>query len=439
MPPFHAPLSSQPCPPRHRGFGAVPSIARTLAGTIPHVIALAVIALPLAACDEDDPPTCRVKASVALPPTSLGDLATVHLRAVGSDFLLSGWDAATSQVRALTVNVAGAATSPELALTLPEPPTAGPWYAAVGKSTPASQLIAIYGVADPAQPGVVPLRFVTVTAGAPATPATPLIDPEGNPVILSAPPPAGTVVFGSSTTGTNALFVAATIPTAAPIAFLVGPDGATQSLGSTLPAAAGGTTTCLTVTASRLAFGVSRVISATPPGTRPRWLYAEITEQGMVGSSFDFDILTNDSLCPVISPTPEGYVAAWQNRVGTYHAEVITGPGGLSLDSGLLKGAVRFGGADAQPPLTCIASAGHDIHITFGSQPPAVERFTRFGIQAGGKLPLPATGSVGLATAWPKNGSTFVTFLETPAAGGAPLRRIHEVECPSGAADAAVD
>ncbi|HEY0711070.1 MAG TPA: hypothetical protein VGF45_00230, partial [Polyangia bacterium] len=281
------------------------------------------------------------------------------------------------------------------------------------------------------------LRVLAAVAGAAASAPAPLLDPEGTPVVLPAPPAPGTVTFGSGATGSNALFVAATTATASPLAFLVGPDGTTQSLSNALPVPAG-TTTCLTITPSRLPFGISRVITGTG-ATRPRWLYAEITEQGALGSSFDFDVLTNDVLCPVLSPTPDGYVAAWQNRVGTHFAEVLTGPAGIGLDSGLLKGAVRFGGADLQPPLAAIASAGHDFHITFASRPPAVERYTRFGIQAGGRLDLPVTGTGGTVAAWPKNGSTFVTYLETPAGGGAPSRRLLEVECPGPTGDASVD
>ncbi|HEY0707102.1 MAG TPA: hypothetical protein VGG33_09900 [Polyangia bacterium] len=406
--------------------------AHAVAPTFALVLALAAGS----ACDEDDAPTCRIKATSALPPGALGDNPNVRLEGAGARFVLSGWDAPRLEIRALTTDGAGS-TGPELAVTLPEAPAAGPWHTAIARPT-GELLLVVYGIAAPTQPGAIALRLITVATGTPPTTPVPLLDPEGQPVILPAPPPPGTVALGSAASGTNALFVAATAPTSAPVAFLITSDGTSQSLASFLPAPAGATT-CLTLMPSRLAFAVSRVIPSTTPNVRPRWLFAEISEQGTIGNNFDFDVLSNDSACPVLSPTPFGYVAAWQNRVGTYFAEVRTGAAGISLDSGLLKGAVRFGGADSQPGLACIASGGHDVHITFASRPPSVERFTRFGIQAGGALAVPAGGQVGPVTAWPKSGSTFVTFLESPAGGGAPLRRVVEVECPGPGLDASAD
>jgi hypothetical protein len=67
-----------------------------------------------------------------------------------------------------------------------------------------------------------------------------------------------------------------------------------------------------------------------------------------------------------------------------------------------------------------------------------VERFTRFGIREGGPLSLPTAGQIGPMAAWPRNGSTFVTYLDNSsvAAGLDASRQWLEITCPSTAPDA---
>lgn len=399
-----------------------------------------LLALALLAGCGDPAPTCSVTANHELPLNLLTTLPAPRLDRVGAGFMLIGHDDLRGEVRFATVSEAGVMRS-EHAVVVPDDRAAGPWYAVTAKDAPASQVLVLYGAAHASQPGAIALRMIVAPVNGPLArqlPARPVLDNDGKEIVLpAAPGPTGpALAFGSSTTGNRAILTwsaqpgtgaapGATVSTSPPQVLLLGADG--MPLPSPPALEQSGPFTCLAVTQSRLTFGISRVVLPLNADDRPAWLFAEGDDGGNIAGGFNYEVFTKTMGCPHIVARPAGYTFAWQNRVGTYFADAETTPAGVFFNSNIAKGAVRFGGPDQQPPIAGVASAGLDFVLTFDAQAPFTERFSRMGIQQGGRLPLPISRRIGTVAAHSKGDLTFATYLDQGPS--ATVRRLVKVEC----------
>jgi hypothetical protein len=391
-----------------------------------------ILALAFAGCSDNPAPTCQIADQVELPASPITSTADAHLHRVDPGFVLIAFDEARAQLSFASLSEAGVLGVPT-ALTVPGH-VAGPWYGVTAQSAPGDQLLAVYGITDATTPAAMALWIVTVAAGGTPTAPRPLLDADGAPIVLPARPSAtgAQIAMGSSASGRRAVLVWSPAPTGAPRFLLLGADATPIKPTHTLDATAA--FTCLSVTPSRQRFGISRVLAPNAPtNERPAWVQAEIDDDGRIYDVFNYQVFTHQMGCPVVSPRPAGYTFAWQTRAGTYFADVENRASGLTYYSNIAKGAVHFGGPDKQPPLACVASAGLDFAVTYDARPPLLERFSRFGIQQGGSLALPAAPRGGPVSSWPRgtDGATFLTYLDQ--VGGGPIRRFLRVECPSAA------
>jgi hypothetical protein len=400
--------------------------------------AAALVLLAGLGCGDDPAPGCQITAQLPLGASALAATPQTRMDRIEPGFVLIGFDEARSELRFASLTEAGVLAA---ATTLPVPAhVAGPWYAVTAKTAPGDQLLAVYGVADATTPGAIALWLTSVQAGAAPAPAHPLLDADGAPVTLPAAPstaPTGPqIAMGSSPSGQRAVLTWSTAPAAAPRFLLFGPDGAPIKPTHDLEPSARAFT-CLAITPSRQQFGISRVVPAGPEANdRPAWVQAEIDDDGRIWEVLNYQVFTKQMGCPTISPRAKGYTFAWQNRNGTYFADVENGPTGLFYTSNIAKGAVRFGGPDKQPPIACVASAGQDFSLTYDAGAPFVERFSRFGIQQGGSLGLPSSHKTGPVSAWSRDVTTYLTYLDQ--AGASAVRRLLRVECGTAASPPAM-
>jgi hypothetical protein len=217
-----------------------------------------------------------------------------------------------------------------------------------------------------------------------------------------------------------------------PSFYLLAGDGVTARAESPLPPPGipdSPSWSCLAITASRLAFGISRVLAPAKPDGRPIWTFTEFDPTGFAKTNFSFEVLTREMGCPTIAPTSRGYLFSWQNRVGTYFADVDTTRAGELYTTNIAKGAVWFGGPDRQPPLACAASVGGGFSLAFDGPTPIVEKFSLLGVRQGGTLELPAVARRGPVSGLAQASATLLTYLDQTAAGSS--RRLFEITCGS--------
>jgi hypothetical protein len=134
-----------------------------------------------------------------------------------------------------------------------------------------------------------------------------------------------------------------------------------------------------------------------------------------------------------VAPTKTGYALAWQNREGTYFTDVdVTVPAQPFITTDIARAAVRFGGPDQQPPVSCIAFMERDFGIVFGAPGgPLVHRFNVFGVPKGDYLHLPSRGRTGPVSGWPEVGAAFVTYLDHGATPAENQRHFLKLDCPN--------
>jgi hypothetical protein len=374
------------------------------------------------------PPTCRVIGSVEMPSGTLGDLGNARLDRAAEGFAILARSEDGGQVRFARLTPEGV-MGVETTIGIP-PRALGPVYAVTSKNVPGDQLLAVYGVADSA--GVIALQIIAVVSGSMPAPPRPLLDPDGNPVVLAAPAAdaaAPTLAMQSLPSGKRALVTwAAAGSTTAPRMLLLEDGGTTRAPVSELPDSAS-PSACLAITQSRLQFGISRTVPATAPGNRLGWLFSEFDEDGKLGTSFNLSLSTSEGGCPTVGPTPRGYTISWQTQAGTYFADVDTTRAGDFYTSNFLLGAVRFGGPDAQPPVAAVVSSGYDFSLIFDGPTPTIDRFSLYGVPQGGTLKLPGSRRMGPLSAWSTLATVFMTYLDRP--DGRPTRRFTKVGCPA--------
>lgn len=402
-------------------------------------VAVPTLAIALATACDDTTPACRVTLDVPLSGVLAG-FPNVRLDRAGATFVAVGEDETYKEIRFASLSEAGVLDPAATILPLPAARTAGPWFGLAGKTVPGDQLQVIYGAASATTPGALALWQITVPSGSAATDPgrvpRPFADPDGTPMVLPGPPVPGKIeiAMGSARDGSTAI-VAWSVPTAdgpALVALLVGPDGVTKRLPAPFPLTLykPPSARCLAITPSRTGgFGVSRILDPATPDGKPSWWFAELDATGVITDSYEFESSSDVVGCPTVGPTPKGYLLAWQNRVGTYFAEVEPTPSGLFINSNIAKGAVRFGGPDRQPPVACVASVGYNLAFTFDGPTPSIELHSPFGEQVDGTLILDSGRRSGPLSAWPSDASWFLTYLGESA--GTATRKFVKIDCGS--------
>jgi hypothetical protein len=324
----------------------------------------------------------------------------------------------------------------------------GPWAAVTGKSTPGDQLAVVYGAASESSPGRIELVVITMDAGgsAPSAPK-PILDSNGMPILLPPTPTAAADLrasMGTSKTGMAAAFTWRYEGQSAPPKMVVfKPDAEMVAPPADVRAPRDWDPKewdCLALVPTHGSdFAVTGIRH--PRGNRiyPSWYITEVRADTSVGFTLPVELVTRDltvepnTNCPFVAPTQKGYTIAWQNTDGTYFGDMdASAPNGnVPVNVKFVKGAVRFGGPERQPPVVCVANMNSDIAIAYASENgPQVDRFDVFGGPQGGPLFLPSHGRPGPVSAWPAVGSFYLTYLDLGDVGGKGKRYFVKVDCP---------
>lgn len=377
-------------------------------------VCAAGLSLSLGACKNETAPGCRIAQVALLPATPLAQLANARLSRVMDGFFLAGVDG--NKVRWAKIASDLSSLNGETALALPASMLAGhgPWFAPVGKSAAADQLVVAFlaqktGVANQVEIQVVVQDVGTTSATAPQH----LADlPTGADLtafaLAMAPSQVGRhamIAWGFATDGSEVH-----IRTLAAHGQPAGPEVA---LSTKAP------WDCLAFAPGR----TDLILSLLESDLMPSWRSVEVKPNGMVGGSLRL-VLNKQAHCPTVAPTAKGYALVWQNDDGTFLAEFNLEQPGTTIPF-LVAGAVKFGGAKSQPPVACLAQVGKDFSITFARPSgPEVWRIDNvYGTRVGAPLVLPSRqGDVGPTSAWPASNASYTTYLDlvsgSPVAGG---------------------
>jgi hypothetical protein len=396
-------------------------------------------------CGKDEPPGCRVAQDRELPVTALTSLADVSLQRAGNNFVLVGTESGGDKIRFATLMSDGTLGA-ETVVNVPQH-AAGPWAAVTGKGSPGDQLAVVYAGSSASSPGRVELDVITMdSGGSAASGPKPLLDSTGMPILLPPTATAPTELrasMGTSKTGMLAAFtwrydgqsVAPKLAVIKPGGDMMGPPTNIQPPKNWDPK----DWDCLALVSTHgTDFAVTGIQH--PQGTRmyPSWYISEVRADGSIGFTLPVELVTRDLTvqpnlnCPMVAPTEKGYTIAWQNTDGTYFGDMDASAmnGNVPVNVKFVKGAVRFGGPEKQPPVVCVANMKSDIAIAYAAnEGPQVDRFDVFGSPQGGSLFLPSHGRPGQVSSWPTVGSFYLTYLDM-ADSSKPKRYLIQVDCP---------
>jgi hypothetical protein len=385
-----------------RGGGAVALIVALAAGGTPALVA----------CQSDShSPTCDFQQQVAQPGTPLTLLSSARLDRVGGAFLLMGFDGRL--VRWAPVS-AGGQLGPEQSFAVSTAATAGPWFAAAGKTAPGDTILVVSGV-PAAAAGMVDLQVSAVPASgsgavAPAGSAVTLPDPSesGGPAVLM-------------TTGRLGLRagLAWSVPASGQVQVLsLGGDGRAQ--GPALAQGGFGTSpliSCLAPVDGKQDLALGFLSRDSEDDRNPHWSIVEVRDDGTLAGSLVLSLGTARPSCPLSAANGAGYVSVWQNELGS----LIGVYDGTSQNfvSKLFAGAVTFGGADVQPPLAGVGPvAGGDFAVVL-ARPGAAEawRVTADGQAATDSVVMPSqVGQMGKISTVSRSGALYATYADYSSA-----------------------
>jgi hypothetical protein len=372
-------------------------------------------------CKDNEPPGCRIGQQANLPSTALTRSEDVALQRVGDNFVLIAING--NELRWAPLSADGMLGT-ETVLNLPALPVGRAVFGMTSKNTPGDQIVVAYP-AQKAGSAQLEMVAVTQTAGAVASAPRSLFD-------LPADPRSLRISMGSSQSGQRAV-LAWGIDSAtdkSPQVLLLGADGVPT--GEPIPLYRSQppfpTFDCLTITPSRTDFGVGLV----EPGQRTSWRGFELLDDGGRGYEVSMLLDVMPSSCPTVGATPRGYVVAYQNDTGTFFSDFDI-PRSV-VNSDIVAGSLRFGGAQRQPKVACVSSMGREFSLMFDRPSgPEVWRIDAFGNIKGGSLFLPSmTGSVGPAASVPGTDAVFTTYLDraNPGNPSGNSRYLVKVECP---------
>jgi hypothetical protein len=384
-------------------------------------ISLSLVALAIvvggvgpAGCQTDShPASCDFQEQVALVGTPLTLLSGARLDRVGSGFLLLGYDGHLVRWAPVT---SGGQPGAEQSLPLPASATAGPWFAAAGKVTAGDTVLIAYGVPS-ATAGMVDVQILAAAAGSGAA------APAGTLVTIPDPTAASgaQVVMGSGRMGMRAA-LAWTVAggTDVRVQAMTG-DGRAQGA-PVVERAAGASPLidCLSFVAGKDDLAVGFIDAQAANDNNPGWTILELRDDGALDSSLTFTLGTVSPTCPFSAATDTGYVTVWQNELGSF-IDVYDGKTQVFTPK-LFAGAVTFGGADQQPPLTGVGPvAGGDFAVVL-ARPGAAEawRLTAAGAVTEGSVVLPSSvGQMGKISSVSVSGALYVTYADYASSASA--------------------
>jgi hypothetical protein len=391
--------------------------------------------LSVGGCQKELAPPCRVAQSVTMAASPLTRMRDVTLQRAGSGFVMVGVEAMREMeegtVRWAPVSMDGVVGMESTMMVPARTLRPEPWFGAVARVAAADQLVVAYVAPKPGAANQLQIMAVTQAVGQPRTAPVALVDlPAGvDPKIVR-------LAMGTSRSGQRALLTWGFEGQDAPPQFLI-LRGDAQPVAP--PAAVAGSPfrwSCLGLSASRTDFGVSLLQAPVTAGAPPTWRTFELKDDGGRGFDIGVGFDTIPTGCVTASPTPRGYLLAFQNVDGTFYADYNVEKGVVNSD--IVVGVLQFGGAARQPRVACVSPMGGDFTLMFDRpQGGEVWRFDAFGNPQGGQLVLPNTaGQVGPLSAVPGSDTFWATYPDgdstTGSSTGIP-RMFVRVDCPMAA------
>jgi hypothetical protein len=375
---------------------------------------LAPLVAAVVGCKDNALPGCRIAHQFTLDPTPLTLTREATLVHAGTGFVLAALDADGVTMRWARLGTDGV-LGKESSFKLPAPRAkqAEPWLAVAGKNMAGDQLVAMYIVAKPGGANAYEVQAVTQTAGAEAAAPKTVVD-------LPAGVSLDVLRLSASSTRSGqraALAVGYTGQVVSPTVTLlkadaepVGPPIAIYAKGE-IPA-----WRCLTVSEGRGDLAVATVESGAAKDDKPNWRLFEMREDG--GRTYEavmnFDTTPDD--CPTVTPTVHGYVLGLQNKNGTFFSEFDLDK--TVVNSGIVVGALRFGGPQKQPRIAALAPMGGEYALLF-DRPEGHEvwRFNSFGNPQGSPLLLASSGQIGPVSGVAGVDLVHATYLDAVGTG----------------------
>jgi hypothetical protein len=353
--------------------------------------------------------SCDLQQQVAQTGTALTLLPGARLDRVGNGFRLLGNDG--HLVRWAPVTGAGEVGS-EQSLQIPAEATAGPWFAAAGRSNPGDTTLVVYGV-PASTAGSIDLRVIAMPTGGAASSPMPL---------MTVPDPASSagafVAITSGRAGMRAGLTWSDQTTGTVFAQALTGDGQPQADPVSLHGF--GTSpllSCLSFVDGKNELAVGFLSSASEDDPNPHWTVGEVTDTGGLAGTLVFALGTARPSCPFTAASGAGYVNVWQNELGS----LIGVYDGKSQDfvSKLFAGAVTFGGADVQPPLAGVAPLASGDFAVVLARPGAAEawRLVRDSLAVTDTLVMPsAVGQMGQISTVSASGALYATYADYSSA-----------------------
>jgi len=365
-------------------------------------LAVVMLALPLAACQSDPPPSgCRLSKEVALIGTPLTLVPDARMDWIGDRFELIGYQDGTLRWAGLDVN---GLESVEFGVPVPAAPAPGmgAGFAVAGRQSRADSVVVAYAVSGAA--GMIDI----MTAAAPSDGSAQALHVQG--AVTSVP--VGTpIAMTSSRTGMRAA-LAWPGPGVVNIQIL---DGQGAPVGAPIVATASGPTpqvSCVSFVPGRDALTVGYLRQVMADDHNPNWVLVEVRDDGTTDGGTSLPLGTMGPTCPVNMPSAAGYGVAWQNELGSFLGSYTQS--GNNFSSALFAGSVAFGGADLQPPIVGIGPAAADTAVIF-AKPNAAEawRVDSAGNLSEATLVFPsAEGNLGQVSAVPVSGALYATYAD---------------------------
>src|SRR4051794_7468299 len=273
-------------------------------------LALLLVGLATAAagCKDTPPPGCRIAQSTTLPGSVLTLTRDVTVQQAGAGLALVGIEG--DELRWAPLALDGTLGT-ESKLTLPQRQARpGVVFATTARSAPGDQLVVAFVAPKPGAPNQPQIVAITQMPGGAASAPVALFDlPAGvDPNIVR-------LAMGPSQSGQRALLTWNFDGQDAPPSFLLlGPDAQPMGMPAAVTSAPVPRGSCLSVVGSRTDFAVSIVES----GQASTWHAFELRDDGGHGSHVTMILGHPVVGCISSSPTPRGYVLAYQNNDGTY-------------------------------------------------------------------------------------------------------------------------
>jgi hypothetical protein len=388
-------------------------------------------------CGSDPPPCALIGSQFVLAESPLTLSKNAVLLRAGDGFVLAGSDGAS--IRWAQLSSSGEVASPS-GFTLSETPATttggqslGPVFAVTSKTAPGDQLVTAVAVLRAGTTDRYEVHAYVQDLGSSTTPKMLTLGE------LAAAPTSGTIrlAAGNPPNGTGrALVLWGVEGQAAPITYqMIGADGALvgepQKLLDDPDPSKISLWSCANTTQNGSGFAITLVEAPSVSNGHPirsAWRRFVINDDGSLGESAQFELLTAVGDCRIVSmPSTNGHLVAWQNKSndigGTYFARMTPPPPSAGPDAyddvttKKVMAAELYGGYASMPRLAWIAPSDYEVTIGLSrSQGPEVVRFNSAADPRGGPLYLPSvSGHTTPVSAWVDLDAVYVTYLDMPS------------------------